>query len=531
MRFKSGILKRYAGILLLMPVLCSPRLQTSTPEKLAIVGDVPVAREDVSAFKFVSRYRQNDDTPYQLEGNGSVWALLATEALYQHGMKKPEIRQFRQGTEWEWRRRSYISVAFERQILQANCGYSDLEVKNYFKRHRTDFRPVTYSENGAACTSKVVPPFDSIRADVAKRLFLSEYHHDSGSLDLRHPRGFRMFRERLYRDHFMKRYYQETYGKNFDDTLIHTLCGAGDGAVITENDLNIVLSWLPADERAIYTRDPDAIIRRMVQWKLFSRKAETTGYTKRHEVRLMLDWALKREIAERVITEILLPKVEKNVFVDDGMARFSYWDSVGKSLPSIDPAIFTHYLHQLVVQKKKLSLDSLIYHLRCVQGVKFLKPDIWSDERIKKASVLKLEADALRDSGQTTPAQTLYHILTEYYLFTSEGKRALVDLAEIEAEENDANKRDAIRNFRRFLILTDDPKERGEIMFRIAFVYDRGLHRPDMAERNYRWVTDHAPDCGFADDAEVMLRHLGELLPEPEVLRAEDEAKDVPSGN
>jgi hypothetical protein len=34
-------------------------------------------------------------------------------------------------------------------------------------------------------------------------------------------------------------------------------------------------------------------------------------------------------------------------------------------------------------------------------------------------------------------------------------------------------------------------------------------------------VLENVPDCNYAEDAEVMLRHLGEPMPDAEVLREE----------
>jgi hypothetical protein len=42
-----------------------------------------------------------------------------------------------------------------------------------------------------------------------------------------------------------------------------------------------------------------------------------------------------------------------------------------------------------------------------------------------------------------------------------------------------------------------------------------------MAEFNYKWVLKNAPGCGYADEAEFMMLHLGERTESAEELQAE----------
>ena len=80
---------------------------------------------------------------------------------------------------------------------------------------------------------------------------------------------------------------------------------------------------------------------------------------------------------------------------------------------------------------------------------------------------------------------------------------------------------DAIKNYRRFLVLDIDKSKQCNNMFMIGFIYDEYLDRPDMAELNYKWVLKNAPDCELADDAEFMMLHLGEQMASVDELQAE----------
>ena len=510
-----------AAVCIAVSVLLLCMCNRGVPENkhaLAYVGSMPITRQDADAFEFVSRYVPGEQDTFGLARNGQLWALIATEAIYQQVQKDPANREIRSGREWELKKLSYLSKAFEIQILQGNCGYSDTEVRNYYDTHRDGFRTVTYSDSGKPCTTNVVPPFDSVRGNVAKNLFMSSYKRDSGSLNLNDPRLFKMFRERMYRDYFLKKYYLEKYGKVLPDT-IGTLCGSN--AIVDTGDINLVLSWMSAADRDSYKKDPSFIIRRLLQWKLFGEKAVAMGYASGAEVEKVLSWAWKNEIVRHYVHDNLAPAVENSAPVDPVMAFFSYWDENGSPSARVDSAKLKEHSARLASQKKAILFDSLIYAIRSAREVKFLTPDAWSDGRVKDPVKLFQEADSLRDSGSLSQAQTMYNILTEYYPFTAQGKTALFELAKLQAEQQEQGRLDAVKNFRRYLVLGGDRSRRCEAMFRIAFVYDQYLHRKEFAGANYRWVVENAPDCSFAGDAEVMLRHLGEPLPDPDVLRAE----------
>ena len=509
------------GIAVSALLQCSGNRGAGAPENrnaLAYVGPTLITRQDADAFEFVSRYVPGEQDTFGLARNGQIWALIATEAIYQQECRNPENGKIRSGREWELKRRSYLANAFEIQILQGNCGYADAEVRNYYDAHRDDFRTITYSDAAKPCTTNVVPPFDSIRGDVAKKLFMSSYKHDSGSLNLNDPRLFKMFRERMYRDHFLKKYYLEKYGKVLPDS-IRTLCGSN--AVIDTGDLNLVLSWMSAADRDSYKKDPSFIIRRLLQWKLFEEKAMVMNYASKVEVEKVLSWAWKNEIVRHYIRNRLAPVVEKSTPVDPAMALFSCWDESGSPSARVDSAKLKDHGARLALQKKALLFDSLVYAILKGRGVTFLTPDTWSDGRVREPGKLLREADSLRDSGSLPQAQTFYNILTDYYLFTAEGRTALFELAKLQAEQQEQGRLDAIKNFRLYCVLGGNRDRWCEVIFRIAFIYDQFLHRKEMAGVNYRWVLKNAPDCTFAGDAEVMLRHLGKPMPDAETLRAE----------
>ena len=493
------------------------------PEKkdvLAYVGIVPITQIDADAFDFVTRYMPVAADSLSLVRNGRVWALIATEAICQEAGRTHADVMAGQDREWKWEKWAYLSKAFELQVLQGNCGSSDAEVRRYYDTHLRDFRVVVFPDTAKPCTTQVVPPFDSIRGEVAKRLFLDTYDRELIKQDLHDPRLFNMFRERLYRDYFLKKYYREKYGEPLSDSLYPR------NGLIDSGDIAIVLSWMPAAERDSYKKDPVFIVRRLLQWKLFCEKAESMRYAANPDVRKVLAWAWKYEIARRFVLEVLSPIVRRNVRIDSAMALYSCWDENGSPSATIDSVKLKNRINRLSEEKKNFLIDSLIYRIRCASRVKFVNSDAWSDGRVKDPALLMQEADLSRDSGNVGQAQTLYNILTDYFIFTAEGKNALFELAKIQAESQDPA--EAIKNFRRFLLHDSDPGKRCEAMYRIGFLYGQQLNKRDMAEAHYRWLLKNAPECAFTRDAEVMLRHLGGPLPSVEELRAEARRQGKP---
>jgi outer membrane protein assembly factor BamD (BamD/ComL family) len=150
--------------------------------------------------------------------------------------------------------------------------------------------------------------------------------------------------------------------------------------------------------------------------------------------------------------------------------------------------------------------------------VRFIQTGL-ADERSKDPVKLMVQADALRDTGKTTEAQAIYQSLTTDFAFTKEGKKALVELAKIQTEQQAYA--DAIKNYRRFLVIDADKSKECNNMFMIGFIYDEYLDRPEMAELNYKWVLKNAPGCELADDAEFMMLHLGEQMASVDELQAE----------
>ncbi|MCU0609243.1 MAG: hypothetical protein MUF22_05705 [Chitinispirillaceae bacterium] len=519
----TAVLLAGAGICAL---LCVCDQGTQKKEKLAKVGSSIITQKDVEAFNMLTRYYPQEIEEFPLGGRPEVSAIVETEALYQKARWNLRNIKLRLGDDWKWKETYFTSLMFTFEIIQKNLGFTDNQLKSYYGSHREEFKGAPPIDSTGKQTGPAeIRPFAEVKAQVAEKLFLSTYKPDSayvraaGSADssailtgwLDH------IRQRAYREFFLKMYYKDQYGSEYPDSLKDIV---GARTVISPADMKLILSWIP-----VYRRDPSLetpagqkdLATWLVGWKLFAGKSKRTGFASQASTRNILKWAWKLEIAQRYISRELAPRARAAAHVDSAMAVYAYWDQAAAPV-TVDTAQLQMTMSQLMTQEIKDRFDGLVYAVRRGRNVRFLQ-DEWRDELVRKPAALLREADSLRDTGNTSGAENLYKILATDLVFTPEGRKALVELAKIQTEQQ--NYAEAIRNYRRFLVVDADAGKRCNTMFMIGFIYDEYLDKPDMAEVNYKWVLKNTPDCELADDAEFMMSHLGEEMASVDELQAE----------
>ena len=316
---------------------------------------------------------------------------------------------------------------------------------------------------------------------------------------------------------FQRIYYREKYGRSLPDSL-NDFCGPGK--IISQQDVDLILSWLPADRREVYKKNPQELRNLalwLVRWKLFSDKASDIGLSSTPIVRNVLKWAWRFELAQKFITESIVPQAKKGVTIDTAMARYSFLDEINLPAAS-DTARFNGHCAKLIEREVNVKFDSLIYELRRTEDIRFLKNE-WKDDLVNDPAKLLRRADSLRDTGNVAEAQNTYRTLVDNFFFAKEGRKAILELAKMKTEQQMYT--DAIKDYRRALVVDADRSKVCNTMFMIGFIYDEYLNKPDMAEVNYKWVLKNAPDCELIDDAEFMMLHLGEQMASVDELQAE----------
>ena len=512
-----------AGILLLM---CMCYHGVSQKDRLAYVGATLITRQDAEAFSSISQYYPNPPEEFFLGTRPQTGAIIETEAIYRKTRWNLSNIKFRNSLEWKWRERYYIATLYSEKILRGNLGRTDKELLKFYNAHKKSFvQMATDSTGKQIATSSTPQPFDQVKGDIAEKLFLAANPPDSAFKNKIHTVDTHMVvREWLrymrggdgMREVFLKRFFKEKYGRTYPDSLRDIY---GKGKVVTPEDMDVMLSWIPENRRQQIKNNPQGLndlASWLLRWKLFSEKAASTGFTSQPVVQSTLKWVWRFEIAQRYINEKITPLVNKGIRIDSAMALYAYWDETETPGP-IDSAGLKNTISKQFSFQRTVKFDSLLYEIRKAEGVRFLTD--WKDDKAVDPATLLRRADSLRDTGSTQDAQNTYQTLVDNYFFAKEGKKAIIEIAKIKTEQQ--MYREAVNNYRRFLVDGTDQSKKCNYMFMIGFIYDEYCDKPALAEVNYKWVLKNTPDCELADDAEFMMLHLGEQMAGVDELQAE----------
>jgi hypothetical protein len=497
-------------------------------ERIAYVGSTLMTTQDYDAFCTVSKYFPTPPEEFFLGARSGIGAMVETEAIYRKTRWNFANVNYRHGLEWKWRERYYIASLYLEQIVEGNYGFSDKELRKYYSGHKRGFSNEVITYDSAAkkpCTTSTVRPFVEIKNEVAGKMFIAVCPPDSAfkirmqGADTNAIKGewLRSMRGPGLRDYYMKKFFKEKYGRAFPDSLKDIY---GKGKIISPDDMNVILSWMPQSRREQVKNTPQGLkdlAEWLIRWKLFAEKATATGYGSQPIAQTVLKWAWRVEIAQRYINEKLVPLAKKGILIDTAMCLYAYLDGVETPPAALDTTALKNEISAQRSSRVRVKSDSLLYAIRRSERVRFLGD--WSDDKAKDPAKLIKQADSLRDTGNTAEAQNVYQQLVDNFFFTKEGKKAIIELAKIKTELQ--MYRDAITNYRRFLVADIDRSKQCNYMFMIGFIYDEYLNKPELAEINYKWVLKNAPDCELADDAEFMMLHLGEQMASVDELQAE----------
>jgi tetratricopeptide (TPR) repeat protein len=518
------------------PLLCASlalfffcQKDTGTNKPLVKVGMTVLTQEDENGFSRVSQSFPTAPAEFSIAMRPPVTGLIETWAIYKKQRLNPANLKISRSLDWKWKQRYMVSTAFMNDVLRQNLGYTDPELRKYYDAHKEEFKGPVVSDSAGKkpCTTMVVKPFEAeVKQQIVEKLFLKDIKPDSAfvasaqSKDTNeiNSRWLRNMRNEGYRTVFLKKYFKEKYGKPYPDSLEDLV---GKGKILSQDDMEVILSWIPADRRALIRKEKNSLAdfaMWLMRWQLFSEKAKASGYASTPDIRSSLKWAWRFEIVQRYITDVLGPAAKKMSRIDTSMAQYSYLDEFGNPGATPDTTNLNGHFNRLISQQTSEHYDGLLYNIRRKAHVKFLTKE-WTDERDKNPAALIHKADSLRDTGNTAEAEPLYRTLSTDFAFTPEGKKAIVELAKLQTEQQIYT--EAIRNYRRVLLTDSDAGKRCNYMFMIGFIYDEYLDRPEMAEVNYKWVLKNAPDCELNDDAEFMMLHLGEQMSSVDELQAE----------
>jgi hypothetical protein len=512
----------------------------------AKVGKNKISQESYSAFDIMKRqYPSGSFGDNIFPGDRSFPTLcIETEILF------IEAKSFRDKIkkrgDWKWKEKYFPAQHYLENILDMNLGFLQKDIEEYYNNHKEDYKKVikvkvgedTVAVNDSASDSVNVTYKDSIaynsiddmKNEITQDLFWEKYPPDSAFIasmtdtsdtatdtSLIKTQWINKIRQDIPQ-FFMEKFFKKTYNKEYPDSLDEIY---GEGKVITPEDFEVILMWIHESDRELYKNDENRrryLIEWLLKWKLFYKEAEECGYTEKEEIKAILDWALKYDVASAYVYEKLLDDIKNGITVDTAMCIFEHWDKTYKPGIYPDSAELKKIIESGKETKIKIAFDEKIHSLRTETGVTFLQSDDIDDKTVDPDSIAAL-ADSLYGAGNSSDAETQYKKLISNFLFTKKGKDALVEVSKILTEKE--LYWEAIHNYRRFLLVSDDFEKRCNIFFMIGFVFGEYLDKPELAEASYKWILKNTPDCELSDDAEFMCLHLDEPMIGVEELRAE----------
>jgi tetratricopeptide (TPR) repeat protein len=535
---------RFGLLMLTICLYCfCQKTDVKNPTLLKIGGAV-ITQKDFASFTDAKSLFPSSRGEFFNRPFSDMTFFINVELLLDKANKSSGASLSKSSEDWKWKQMYFPATLFFRNIIQGNMGFLDNEIEAYYKAHKEsyahmvpkDTTPPDTSKNKAKIAKpakvdsiKVYRPLDDVKQSIIDAMFLDKNPPPDSLLRKKDPKDtvkvdsaairsqWLYSSKRTLPDLFLKRCYLEKYKSPLPDSLNQFY---GAGKAVTPADMKVIMNWIPEEQRSYYSNPSGTmeLAKWLLRWKLFSEKAEKTWAQGKDDIKAQLDWAWKMNVVFNYVNNDLLPKAKKAVNVDTAMGLYAFWDGHGN--PSVKPdsagmaSIISQYQQRLVY----MDLDNQMWDLRKTKNIVFVQND-YKDDLAGSPTVMSAHADSLRDTGRTDEAQGIYQTLSTYFAFTPEGIKSFVELAKIQTEKQQYT--EAIKNYRDYLVLSNDKTKRCNTFFMIGFIYDEYLSKPEDASANYRWVLKNTPNCELSDDAEFMSLHLGEAMNSVEELRAE----------
>lgn len=507
-------------ILVLLPllVLCSKQ---DKKDALAVIGKTFIDRTDYEVFSKARKYYPTEFCEEFPAFRSTISHLVETQAIFQKAgsSHKNSIKNSR---DWQWKKTFYSAQIFMMDNLFPNMGATEDQIKNYYDTHKENFKKTVMIDSTR--DSSFFKPLNEVKDTIIQVLFTEKFPPDSSFISKIDKEDSSRINDiwfssnkRNAPDFFMKEFFKEKYQKSYPDSISEIY---GENKIITPEDREIILSWIRPEYRQQYENDKGTrrLVEFLLQWKLFSEKANQFAFTSTPEFKNVMNWAWKMEVANEYVKKEIIPQSNKDLTIDSSIVPYIINDESNSVVANIDSSILSNKISVLLNNQKKLKVDSLIHEIRKEKGVKFLQSDLKDNLDQDPVALIK-QADSLRDTGAVEEAEKLYTTLTNDFRFYPEGKNAQYELAKIQTERQSYSS--AIENYRNFLLSCPDPKKKSITFFMIGFIYDEYMDKSELAEVNYKWVLNNDPECELADDAEFMMLHLGEPMNSVEELQAQ----------
>jgi hypothetical protein len=491
-------------------------------ESLVKIGSKTLTKDDFEGYKKALQYYPQKLSDYFPDDASEITRFVEIEVL---SSKASSYKSKVEGSkDWEWKQRFLPGQMYLIDYLPKTLDFTDQELKAYYDQNLEKFK-TSVKVDSTGRDSSYIQGFEEVKNQIVEAMFYAKYPPDSAFLaqypqtaDTNTKKSDWVYSiRRKIPEFFMKQFFQKEYGKPYPDSLSEVY---GEGKIITPADIDVIMSWIPEDRRSAYS-EPQGnkeLVEWLLKWKLFAKRAETVGITKQPFFSNVMNYLLKVCTVDKYVDSEFGKIIPKEFPVDSEMVSFAIYDDSYSPTWTTSADDYKYKIAEIQKTKQKIYYDSLLHAFRAQSKVTFFQND-YRDEQDKNPATLLHTADSLRDTGAVDQAETIYQTLAQEFLFSTEGQNALVELAKLQTEKQSYMQ--AISNYRKYLLLSNDASKRCNTFFMIGFIYDEHLNKPEKAERNYKWILKNARDCELADDAEFMVLHLDEPMSSVEELRAE----------
>ncbi len=540
-----------ASVVLLGAITMSCGNKADEEAGVVRIGSKMISMPSFEAFRRMQRMYPTR-MPEVFPGNRTpITFMVETQLLYDKASPLLGSHKALETRDWSWKQKFFPAHLYLSEVLEPTLGVTDEEIERYYEENTEEFRdtvtkfetkkvPAAEGDTTADTTgmkdstvaqdSAYIQPLSQVRNEVIERAFLEKHPpteefveeqraEDSTVSESVIERMWINTARRNLPDFFMEVLYEEQYGEQFPDSVD---VWYGEGKLITPDDMDVIMSWLPDNQREMYQGDPQRmndLAKWLLIWELLSDEAEDSGFMENYEPGKVMDWARKVQVAIHHVENQVVEKAREGKSVDTTMAKYAYWDGIYRVQLPVDSSRLASVLQDRWNDIVALGVDSIIHSVRQDANVEFLQSD-WKDERDMNPQQMLAQADSARDTGGVKIAEELYRSVATNFAFLPEGERAVGELAKILTENERYN--DAIRHYRRKLLwYPQSDEEMCNTFFMIGFIYDEYLGKAELAEQNYKWLLKNTPDCELADDAEFMALHLNEPMSSVEELRGE----------
>jgi hypothetical protein len=393
-------------------------------------------------------------------------------------------------------------------------GITDEAINNYYEEHKNELLlEFGLGEGDSLDVNKA-------RISIIKTLFLEKFPPTAEFATLFQGQSQNEIEKKWFEQtvgdrsaFFRDMLYKKKYGTNFPrentkDELV------GSGKLISDTELNIVMGWIAKGQSV----SENLVAAKMVSWLLFAEEAKATGYIKAEGYKTLKEQFERFEIVRYFVNEVLGDKIENDWKPNEEFVKLTIADK--NKIPSLnieqeEIVTFSDSLEMVMHEAKILEY---IHQKRAKVDVLFLQRD-YIDMFEKTSAQLKHEADSLSANQNTERAKRIYRDLSEWFLYSDEGKEAFLEAAKLQSDEKEYT--NAINSYRRYLLYSNDDSEHCRVFFMIGYIYAEYLEKYPFATMNYRWILQNQPDCNLVSDAEFMYLHLGEPMTDVEELRQE----------